>query len=79
MFCELSKKKISKIEYYVSLITGNKYSYHDYINSDANSEWCIKHTPWKKALPKDEYPYDIEYSETYLYKCCELCTKCEKY
>lgn len=47
-----------KPKYWVSLVTGNKYPYKEY----ANHGWGgIKHG-WSD-LPKDEYPYTIEYEE----------------
>ena len=79
MFCNLSKDKTLKKEYYVSVLTGNKFSYYYYINSDTNTEWCKKNTPWKIPLPLNEYPYTIEYIEEYSYECCKLCTTCKKY
>jgi len=42
----------------VSLTTGNKYPYDEYCNHGWGG---IKES--KKDLPKEEYPYTIEYDE----------------
>lgn len=47
-----------KPKYWVSLKTGNKYPYYEYINHGWGGE---RHG--KKDLPK-EYPYTIEYEES---------------
>jgi hypothetical protein len=43
--------------YYVSKVTGNKYTYDDHCN------WGSGDRGKTKDLPKDEYPYLIEYAE----------------
>jgi hypothetical protein len=44
-----------KPKYYVSEVTGNKYPYNEYCNFGSGDRGKIK------DLPKDEYPYGIEY------------------
>ena len=48
----------TKPKYWLSLTTGNKFSYYDHANHGWGGE---KHG--RKDLPKDEYPFTIEYEE----------------
>lgn len=50
-----------KPKYYVSMKTGNKYPCKEYINHGWGGE-----KNGFKDLPKDEYPYVIEYEERFI-------------
>jgi hypothetical protein len=64
-YCSLRKFTIKTPKYYVGK-NGEKYLYDRFANVSENKHGKI-------ALPLDNYPYSIEYSEKLKWKCCKIC------
>jgi hypothetical protein len=70
--CNLSKQ-ITKTRINWVSKDGVKFDYAKYIN---HGKGCGILDNGFLDLPKEGYPYTIEYDINYLFKCCQLCTTC---